>query len=206
MGPDRPRINAGGPGAVLSETSETMGESVPLYLGAGARDGDRLASLVGALRALAARGVHPRRTSGIYETEPVGLPGDRPLYHAAVECVTGESPDRVMAICLEVERTLGRRRATGAARPDPGPRPIDLDLLLWGDRILRTDRIVLPHPRLHLRRFVLEPLAEIAPGARHPVIGVTIGALRDRCTDRARVRRLDIAWPSGLIAPDVMPE
>jgi len=158
-----------------------------VFLGAGARDGDRLSSLSIALRMLEARGVVVRKASSLYETEPIGLPGGRTLLNAAVEVESPHPPQKLMQICLGVEEDLGRRRGARAGEADPGPRPIDLDLLLWGARVVNEPGLVIPHPRMHLRRFVLVPLAEIAPRAIHPALGADVAALLARCKDRGRV-------------------
>jgi len=166
-----------------------MDSSDAIYLGTGARDGDRARTTGDAVRRLQARGVAIRRVSHLYETAPVDLPGDRTLFNAALEVVTALPPPELLEICLQVERDLGRRRVPGPG-PDTGPRPIDIDILLWGDRIVTTDPLVIPHPRMHLRRFVLEPLAEIAPGAVHPLLGIEVRELLARCGDRGEVRRI----------------
>jgi 2-amino-4-hydroxy-6-hydroxymethyldihydropteridine diphosphokinase len=142
------------------------------YLGAGSRDGDRLACLREALRLLTQRGVEVVAASSLYETQPVRLPEGPPLVNGAVEIATRLAPEALLEACLEVETMLGRRRA--AVRPDPGLRPIDLDLLLLDNMVVLTRDLELPHPRMHERRFVLVPLAEIAPQTLHPVLGETI--------------------------------
>ena len=169
------------------------------YLAAGARDGDRLMTLTTALKMLSSRGVAVRRVSSLYETEPIDLPGERTLINAAVEIAAPIAPEEVLRICLGVEEDLGRRRTPRDGSPDTGPRPIDLDLLLWGAREIRQPGLVIPHPRMHLRRFVLVPLAEIAPRAVHPALGLDVATLLARCEDSGSVSlwKPPSAWWSG---------
>jgi 2-amino-4-hydroxy-6-hydroxymethyldihydropteridine diphosphokinase len=170
--------------------NEMQGKNLaaPAFLAAGSRDGDRLAHMAAAVRDLALRGVSVRRLSSLYETEPVGLAGDRALLNGVIE-VGVAPPEELLRICLEVEAGLGRVRRHGKGEdPDPGPRPLDLDLLICGDSVLDEPGLVVPHPRLHLRRFVLVPLAEIAATARHPVLQADIATLLARCPDRSWVR------------------
>jgi 2-amino-4-hydroxy-6-hydroxymethyldihydropteridine diphosphokinase len=102
-----------------------------------------------------------------------------------VGCETGLDPEAILGVCLAVERSMGRVRTR-----DKGPRVIDLDLLLAGDDIRSGESLQVPHPRMHLRRFVLVPLAEISPGARHPVLNLTASDMLSRCPDRSRVERV----------------
>jgi 2-amino-4-hydroxy-6-hydroxymethyldihydropteridine diphosphokinase len=143
------------------------------YIGFGANLGDRLGTCRKALAALAAL---PRSTLGrissLYETEPVGL-RDQPPFINGVALLETEGDARwVLAQLLAIEADLGRMRGTRW-----GPRTIDLDLLLFDNEIIASAAIAVPHPRLHERRFVLQPLCEIAPDLRHPVLGETMGEL-----------------------------
>ena len=165
-------------------------------IGLGSNLGDRLASLRDARAALSrAAAVRVVDASALWETEPVG-PGEQGLYlNAALALETTLSPRALLDLLLEVERTLGRDRGGDAVRW--GPRTIDLDLLLWGDEVVEEEGLVVPHPRLHERAFVLRPLAEVAGGRRHPRLGVSIEALAARCDDTAGVRRRDDLGPEA---------
>lgn len=156
------------------------------WLGAGSRDGDRLAHLRNGLSRLAATpGIRIESVSSLYETEPIDLPGEAPVLNGALRLATTLSPERLLEACLAVERAAGRVRG---APPDRSSRPLDLDILLYDDLVLAGNpSLGLPHPRMHLRRFVLVPLAEIDPGALHPALGLTVGALLAACDDRSWV-------------------
>jgi 2-amino-4-hydroxy-6-hydroxymethyldihydropteridine diphosphokinase len=144
------------------------------YIGLGSNLGDREATLRAALGRLRA---HPHievtAESRLIETAPVGGPPGQPAFlNGAAAVETDLEPHALLDALKETERALGRR-----PRERWGPREIDLDLLLYGDRIVETDRLTVPHPRLSERRFALGPLAEIAPDARDPVTGRTVRAM-----------------------------
>jgi 2-amino-4-hydroxy-6-hydroxymethyldihydropteridine diphosphokinase len=131
------------------------------YVGLGANLGDRERTLREAVEALAAEdGVEVVAVSTVRETEPVGV-GEQPLFlNGAVELGTTLTARELLEVLLAVEQRFGRVRAPG----EHGPRTLDLDLLLYGDEVIEEPGLTVPHPRLHERRFVLEPLAELAPG------------------------------------------
>ena len=148
----------------------------PVHIALGANLGDPRAALEAALRAL---DEHPRvavvAASSLHATAPAETDIPQPDYvNGAATLETDCSPRDLLAVLMGVERALGRDRA------DPrrnAPRTIDLDLLLYGDTVLETADLTQPHPRMHSRAFVLEPLAEIAPDAVHPTTGKTVREL-----------------------------
>lgn len=153
-----------------------MSESpkVIAYIALGSNLGDRARLIRAALDALArAPGVNVTRVSTLHETPAVGGPeGSPPFLNAAAEIETTLSPRELLSLMLEIEQSLGRRR-----REKWSPRTIDLDLLLYADRIIDEPTLHVPHPLMHEREFVLRPLAEIAPDAVHPVLKLPIRKL-----------------------------
>jgi 2-amino-4-hydroxy-6-hydroxymethyldihydropteridine diphosphokinase len=157
------------------------------YLGLGSNLGDRAASLLRAISALVAAEIELLALSSIYETEPVDHL-DQPEFLNMVAAVTGKlDPFSLVQFGLETETRLGRQRTVPR-----GQRTIDIDLLMFDDLIIDDDRdginLTLPHPRMHLRRFVLEPMNEIAPDLEHPVLKKNISQLLDKLDDPAAVR------------------
>ena len=142
-----------------------------VYIGLGSNLGDREATIRAAVDRLRA---HPQikvtAESSLIETAPVGGPAGQPTFlNGAAALETDLEPDALLDVLKGIERDLGRRPRTRW-----GPREIDLDVLLYGDRVIETARLTVPHPRLAQRRFVLAPLSEIAPDARDPVTGRTV--------------------------------
>jgi 2-amino-4-hydroxy-6-hydroxymethyldihydropteridine diphosphokinase len=145
------------------------------FVGLGANLGDREATLRAALDALGDEvGIEVVAVSTLRETEPVGV-GEQPLYlNGAAELETTRTAPELLDRLLAVERRFGRVRSAG----EHGPRKVDLDLLLFGDEVIDEPGLTVPHPRLHERRFVLEPLAELAPGLVVPGRGDVESLLR----------------------------
>ena len=137
-----------------------------VFIGLGSNLGDRLEHLFTAVRLLAAApGIGVRQIAPIIETEPIGGPaGQAPYLNSVVEIETSLEPLALLDRCQAIERQLGR-----APSPEHwAPRPIDLDLLCYEDRLMTDPRLTIPHPRLHERWFVLEPFAQLAPSFIHP--------------------------------------
>lgn len=152
------------------------GVTVTAYIGLGANLGDRLDSLREAVRLLGfGQGIVVKRCSPVYETEPVGGPPQGRFLNAVLDIQTGLEPEFLLERCEEVENAMGRERIERW-----GPRTIDIDILLYGDAIVRSETLEIPHPRMHERAFVLTPLADLAPEVVHPVFGVTVTDLLDR--------------------------
>jgi 2-amino-4-hydroxy-6-hydroxymethyldihydropteridine diphosphokinase len=148
------------------------------YLGLGSNVGDRRANLQAAVELLWAHGVVVLASSSVYETEPVGAVLDqRAFFNACVRVETELEPESLLDACKAVEKALGRTPAGEAGYVHHGPRPIDVDLLLLGDREYVSERLTLPHREVTSRRFVLEPLLELAPQLVVPGAGRAADAL-----------------------------
>ena len=144
------------------------------YLGLGSNVGDRRAQLQAAVEELWVHDAPVLASSSVYETEPVGAVLDqRDFYNACVRIETALAPEALLDACKAVERALGRE--PGAVRH--GPRPIDVDVLLFGAETHRSERLTLPHEQVTSRRFVLVPLLELDPGLVVPGAGPAAGAL-----------------------------
>lgn len=148
---------------------------VRVFLGVGSNQGERLAHISRAIRAVADEpGVALRQMAPIIETAAVGGPPQGPYLNTVIEVDTALGPHDLLRRLQAIERRLGRE-------PSPerwAPRPIDLDILLYGEQVVEEPGLVIPHPRLHERAFVLEPLAQLAPEVLHPVMRESVGALR----------------------------
>jgi 2-amino-4-hydroxy-6-hydroxymethyldihydropteridine diphosphokinase len=144
-----------------------------VHIGFGGNLGDVDANLRGALEAIAGLpATLVVRVSSLYRTAPVGLLEQPDFTNGVVEVETGLEPSELLRRLLEIEQSLGRTREVSG-----GPRTVDLDVLLWEDRIVETSVLQVPHPHMHERGFVLVPLNEIAPRAVHPTLGRTVREL-----------------------------
>jgi len=140
--------------------------SKKIFLALGSNLGERQRNLEDAITAVSAAGLHIGACSSLYETEPRDV-ADQPWFlNMVIACDTNLFPRQVLSVTQRVERQLGRVRRGVVPR---GPRLIDIDILLFGREVLADERLTIPHPRMSERRFVLEPLCEIAPALRHPV-------------------------------------
>jgi 2-amino-4-hydroxy-6-hydroxymethyldihydropteridine diphosphokinase len=156
------------------------------YVGLGSNLGDRAGYLLLAVRGMLDAGLDVIRLSSIYETQPVENERQPAFLNMVAEIRGSTLPaaDQMLARLLRIEYSLGRTRDV-----DMGPRTIDLDLLIFKDEQRNTELLTLPHPRLHLRRFVLVPLNELVPNLIHPIVGKPVNQLLAHSTDRSAVVR-----------------
>jgi 2-amino-4-hydroxy-6-hydroxymethyldihydropteridine diphosphokinase len=158
--------------------------STLVYLSLGSNVGNREQHLRDAISRLEAPG-RVVRVSSFYETEPVEVTDQAWFLNCAVSLETELSPEQLIARLLEIERGMGRKRV-----PKKGPRTIDMDIVLFGSEIVNSPTLTIPHPAMHQRRFVLEPLVEIAPEAWHPVLKKTARELLEKLPTGQTVRRI----------------
>ena len=154
-----------------------------IYLSLGSNLGDRAANLERAIAGLPEAGVNVLRRSSLYATEPVDFPRQQWFLNCAVEAETTLLPRQLLHALQEIERRMGRRKLVVR-----WPRAIDVDVLLYGSSVIHTRELEVPHPRMAERRFVLAPLAELAPGLEHPALGATIADLLRATPDTSQVR------------------
>ena len=154
------------------------------YLSLGANLGDRAGQIAQALTLLEQAGVHITRRSALYETQPVDVTPQPWFLNCLVEVETELLPLGLLRVVQRIERQLGRQRHPEAATP--GPRTIDIDIIFFGDHVVRLPELTIPHPRLAERRFVLEPLRELAPDFRHPITRKTAAEMLAELTSPAQ--------------------
>jgi 2-amino-4-hydroxy-6-hydroxymethyldihydropteridine diphosphokinase len=163
-----------------------MSNAHRIYLSLGSNLGDRVANLRAAIDALALAGVRVTRESHIYETEPVDYVNQPWFLNCVIEAETDLAPSALLPALQAIEAHLGRKKEI-----PKGPRLIDLDILFYNGEIVTAPDLQIPHPRLHLRRFVLVPLAELAPKLTHPVRQTTIADLLAHLEDPSAIRRFN---------------
>jgi 2-amino-4-hydroxy-6-hydroxymethyldihydropteridine diphosphokinase len=156
-----------------------------IYLSLGSNIGDRAGNISRAVAELGPHRVRLVKQSSLYETEPVELREQGWFLNGVVEVETELTPQQLMQVLLKIEREMGRERIV-----PKGPRIIDMDILLFSSSVVKESRLEIPHPRMADRCFVLVPLAEIAPGAVHPVLKKTIQQLLQETPDHSEVRRV----------------
>jgi 2-amino-4-hydroxy-6-hydroxymethyldihydropteridine diphosphokinase len=159
-----------------------------VYFSLGSNIGDRQQLLQDAVDRLESPGLTVKRISSIYETEPMYVKEQRSFLNLAVEAETSLFPMMLLSRIQKIELALGRKR-TGAPN---GPRTIDIDILFYGTAAVHSVKLEIPHPRLHERRFVLAPMAELAPDFRHPRLHRTMRELLSQ-VEGQKVRKLDIS-------------
>ncbi len=153
-----------------------MLESIEIYLGLGSNEGDREQLMAEAIELLSVALGAPLRISSLVETEPWGFSSSNKFLNMVAVFATTLSPEELLKVTESVERRLGRLTKS-IVTTGYMDRSMDIDILFYGDRIISTPHLVIPHPRLHERLFVLQPLAEIAPFFVHPQLGKNVSQL-----------------------------
>lgn len=158
---------------------------ITAYVGLGSNLGDRAGNLLLAVRGLMEASLPVYRLSAIYETEPVGVSSNDNFLNMVAEIhLKTITPEQMLARMIRIEYLLGRRN-----KFENAPRTVDLDLLFYGGVHYNTPFLTLPHPRLHLRKFVLVPMAELAPHFIHPTLNKSIQEILDKVDDITKVKR-----------------
>ena len=157
-------------------------KSVVAFICLGSNLGDKIANIKSALKLLEREGIIAEKISSFYLTEPVEVEGQPWFFNLVARITTYLSPEELLGVCQKTEEALGRQR-----RGDKSPRTIDIDILLYGDEVFEKPDLQIPHPRMHLRRFMLEPLCEIAPFIEHPVKKKKISQLLKKVRDTSMV-------------------
>lgn len=157
------------------------------FLSIGSNRGDKKKNLGRAVRYINVSMGQIIDLSGIYESEPWGFESNENFLNMVVEIFTDLRPQELLKNCMEIELKLGRVRKDGEGYAS---RTIDIDILLYADEVIDEENLKIPHPLIHERKFVLEPLAEIAPTNIHPVLGISIKDLLQKCKDESFVTQL----------------
>lgn len=153
------------------------------YLSLGSNLGNRAQYLEKALKYLELHTIKVLQTSNLYETEPVGFTEQPWFLNQVIQIQTELSPQKLLNILQKAEKNAGRMRSILW-----GPRTLDIDILFYNNEIIKTDKLIVPHPLLHERKFVLQPLTDIAPHFHHPVFQKTVEELLKLCKDTTIVR------------------
>jgi len=168
---------------------------VVCFIGMGSNLADPSSQCMEAVRRVSsAKGIKVLRRSSLYRTEPVGFAEQEWFVNAVIEIRTVVSPNELLRVLQAIEDGMGRVRG-----PKWGPRVIDLDILLYGQEIIQDDSLVVPHPELHKRRFILEPLCELASYVIHPAFGISMSGLMDRLNDKSKVYIYNVKGQPCLI-------
>jgi 2-amino-4-hydroxy-6-hydroxymethyldihydropteridine diphosphokinase len=160
-----------------------MGKSEIVYLGLGSNLGEAEKNIINGLRYLKMSKLELLKLSSLYYTEPVGKEDQPYFYNMVVKASTNYSPDELLKVIKEIEKALGR-----VWTEKWGPRIIDIDILFYGSKIVNKENLIIPHPELHKRDFVLIPMAEIEPNFLHPVFNKTIEELLEQPHERKEVK------------------
>ena len=154
------------------------------YIGIGSNLGDRIENCRNAIRSIKGF-ARFKSISSIYETQPVGIEDQPEFINSVIKIETDLTPTDLLAVLLGIEKNQGRERSVIG-----GPRIIDLDIIFYDNKVFEIENLVIPHPRAHLRRFVLEPLNEIDPDLLHPKFNITISKLLSGLEDKKIVKKI----------------
>jgi 2-amino-4-hydroxy-6-hydroxymethyldihydropteridine diphosphokinase len=155
-----------------------------VYLSIGSNEGDRQQALSSAVALIGSSAGQVIAISSVYESEPWGFLAVENFLNLVMQIETRLEPTELMDVLLTAEKKLGRSRSPGSYQS----RIIDIDILFYEDRDIQTLQLCVPHPRLHLRRFVLQPLSELAPELVHPRLGISVRQLLVQCEDQGMIR------------------
>ena len=158
------------------------------YLMLGGNIGDRMKYLSQCIEQLCSNVGRVTGLSAVYESEPWGFVDTQWFFNQVVAVETNLDPLRLLKTIQQIERILGRLRTKEGYQP----RTMDIDILLYGNQVINTPELVIPHPRMAERMFVLQPLSELAPDMEHPVLYQTMAYLKEHCSDRKQVRKLSL--------------